>query len=85
MPISIKNEPTEALARCVAELTGETLTEAIRTALAERYERLRRGRGGRTLEAELTEIALRCAGRPILSTLSDDEILGYDEMGIPTR
>ena len=85
MPISIKNDPTEALARCLAELTGETLTEAIRMALSERYERLRRGRNGRSLEEELTEIALRCAARPVLSNLSDDELLGYDEMGIPTR
>ncbi|MCX6602347.1 MAG: type II toxin-antitoxin system VapB family antitoxin [Acidobacteria bacterium] len=85
MPISLKNDPTEALARQVAELTGETLTEAIRMALSERYERLKRGRSGRSLEDELNEIALRCAARPILSTLSDDELLGYDEMGMPTR
>ncbi len=85
MPISIKNEPTEVLARSLAELTGETLTEAIRVALSERFERLRRRRNGRSLEEELNEIALRCAARPVLSNLSDDELLGYDEMGIPTR
>lgn len=83
MPICINHGPTEALARQLAELTGETLTEAIRVALAERYERLRRGRGGKTLEEELNEIGVRCARRPILSTLSDDAILGYDELGMP--
>ena len=33
--------------------------------------------------AELNVIALRCANRPILWQLSDDQILGYDERGIP--
>jgi antitoxin VapB len=85
MPISIKNDQTELLARKLAEFTGETLTEAVRAALAERYERLRRARSGRSLAGELNAIALRCAGRPIVSPLSAEEILGYDERGVPTR
>ena len=85
MPISIKNEQTELLARKLAELTGESLTEAVRAAVAERYDRLRRARSGRSLADELNAIALRCAKRPVISQLSDDEILGYDEYGVPTR
>ncbi len=85
MPISIKNEETEVLARKLAGLTGETLTDAIRGAVAEKYERLRRARAGRSLAEELNAIGLRCAKRPIVSRLSDDEILGYDESGVPTR
>ena len=85
MPISIKNDQTELLARKLAELTGETLTEAVRAAVAERYDRLRRARSGRSLADELNAIALRCARRPAISQLSDDEILGYDESGVPTR
>lgn len=85
MPISIKNDETEQLARKLAELTGETLTEAIRGAVAERYERVRRARSGRSLADELNEIALRSAKRPDISDLTDDEILGYDQLGIPTR
>jgi len=85
MPISIKNDETERIARQLAELTGETLTEAIRGAVAERYERVRRVRAGRSLRDELNEIALRASRRPAISTLTDDEILGYDELGIPTR
>ncbi len=85
MPISIKNDKTELLARKLAELTGETLTDAIRTALAERYDRLRQARSGRTLADELNSIALRCANRPVISHMSADESLGYDEAGIPTR
>ncbi len=85
MPISIKNDQTETLARKLAELTGETLTEAVRASVAERYERLCRARSGRTLAEDLNAIGLRCAKRPILSKLTDDEILGYNEFGAPTR
>ena len=85
MPISIKNSQTEMLARKLAELTGETLTEGIRAAVEERYDRLRRARSGRSLGAELNAIALRCAKRPVVSPLSADEILGYDESGVPTQ
>jgi antitoxin VapB len=85
MPISIKNDQTELLARKLAEFTGETLTEAVRAAVVERYERLRRARSGRSLAADLNAIALRCAKRPVISPLSADEILGYDESGAPTR
>jgi hypothetical protein len=53
--------------------------------VAERYDRLRRARSGRSLIDELTVIAQRYARRPVISQLSDDEILGYDESGVPTR
>jgi len=46
---------------------------------------LARGKSGRTLADELNEIALRCARRPAISHLSADEILGYDDSGIPSR
>ncbi len=85
MPISINNEQTELLARKLSDLTGETLTEAVHAAVSERYERLRRVRDGRTVSTELNEIGLRCARRPIISKLSADAILGYDELGVPTR
>ena len=85
MSISIKYDKTELLARKLAELTGETLTDAIRTALAERYDRLSQARSGRTLADELNSIALRCANRPVIPNMIADEILGYDEAGIPTQ
>lgn len=37
----------------------------------------------RPLAERLNEIALRCATRPVLSRESEDEILGYDERGVP--
>ncbi len=37
----------------------------------------------RPLAERLNEIALRCARRPRLSKESEDDILGYDERGVP--
>lgn len=84
MAISLKDPETDRLARQVASLTGETLTEAIRTSLRERlrHEQLKRGEGPELAKA-LEEIARRCAALPVLDHRSDDEILGYDENGIP--
>ena len=85
MALSLKDPETDRLAREVARLTGESLTEAVRTSLAERLERerYRRGRSAKSLAEELDEIALRCAALPDLDTRSADEIIGYDENGLP--
>jgi antitoxin VapB len=84
MPLNIKDSRTNELARRLASATGETLTEAVRVALQERLARVeaRRGRGPR-LADRLTEIALHCAGSPLRRHRSEDEILGYDERGLP--
>lgn len=83
MPISIKNPETEALARRLAELSGESITSAVHHAVAERVERMQRQRQSASRMERLREISQRCANRPVLSQRSDDEILGYDAWGIP--
>ena len=75
MPISIKNNETEINAQEARGTHRETLTEAIRLAVLEKYERLRQARGRRSMGIDLNEIALRCARRPVISDLSADEIL----------
>lgn len=83
MALNIRNSKTEQLAETVAELTGETKTMAVTMALQERLERIQRERSGRSLVDELNEIALRCASLPVLDDRSEDEILGYNEDGLP--
>ena len=83
MALSIRNPEAERLAREVARRTGETLTGAIVTALEERLRRLDGRTTPRRLADELDEIALRCAALPVLDDRSEDEILGYNELGIP--
>ena len=62
MALSLKDRETDRLARALAALTGETLTEAIRRALAERLEReqIRRGHPG-GLAGRIREIGEQCA------------------------
>jgi antitoxin VapB len=85
MPISIKNPESEALIRRLAKLSGESITDAVHHAVAERVQRLEQHDPSEALFEEVTEIALRCARRPAVNNASEDEILGYDEWGIPTR
>ena len=83
MALNIRNAEVERLARRIAELTGESKTAAVAQALRERLERLQSVRSGRRLADELEEIARRYAALPVLDTRTDDEILGYDDNGLP--
>ena len=84
MALNIRNTETEELAETLARLTGETKTEAVKRALQERLKRVRGERTGRSRADELNEIALHCSRLPVLDPRSADEILGYDENGLPT-
>jgi antitoxin VapB len=83
MPLNIRNKQTEQLATALAKLTGETKTEAVTQALRERLERTRRTRTKHRLSDEIEKIALRCAALPILDARHPDDIIGYDQHGIP--
>jgi len=83
MALNIRNRNTEQLAAALAAMTGETKTEAVRRALEERLERTRRTRGQKRLVDEINEIADHCSSLPVLDARSADEILGYDEIGLP--
>ena len=83
MPLNIRNKQAEVLASALAKLTGETKTEAVTQALRERLERVRRARAKRRLADELDDIALQCSTRPVRDRRSSDEIIGYDENGLP--
>ena len=82
MAISIKDPETDRLARELAAATGETLTDAIREALRERLAREAQ-RSKRGVGAEVRRIQERIARLPVLDARTDDEILGYDDHGVP--
>jgi antitoxin VapB len=82
--LSIRNAETEKLARQVSRLTGETLTEAIGKSLAERLERIRRHREDKSLRRDIEKILARVDALPELDTRTADEIIGYDENGLPS-
>ncbi len=83
MPLSIKNDETERLARQIARETGESLTEAIRKALQERWERLKSRRRSHVLAGQVEDLLRRVDALPTLDSRPEDEILGYDEHGTP--
>jgi antitoxin VapB len=83
MVLSIKDPEADRLARQLARETGETITGTVIAALKERLTRVRRRHRGRRLADELDEIAVRCAALPVLDPRSPEEILGYDERGLP--
>jgi antitoxin VapB len=83
MALSIKDPEADRLAREVAARTGETLTAAVVVALRERLGRLRSRPRRQRLRDELREIGERCARLPTLDHRTAEEILGYDEKGLP--
>lgn len=85
MALSIKHPEADRLARELAEQTGETLTQAVLGALRERLVRETGRRRAPSVREELRAIRERCAELPVLDDRSPDEVLGYDERGLPGR
>jgi len=83
MALNIRNAEAEKLAAELARRTGESKTEAVTKALRDRLVRVRRERTKRRLADELEEIAEHCANLPVLDRRPAEEILGYDENGLP--
>lgn len=83
MALNIKNPEADRLARELAETTGESLTRTVILALRERLERIRGRRHGDGLRYEIARIQERIGGLPRLDDRCDEEIVGYDEHGLP--
>jgi antitoxin VapB len=82
--LNIKDRATEQSVRELASLTGETVTTAVRRAAEERLQRVRRSHTAGSLTEELLEIGRRCAALPDLDTRTPEQILGYDDHGVPS-
>ncbi|HKK91903.1 MAG TPA: type II toxin-antitoxin system VapB family antitoxin [Longimicrobiales bacterium] len=88
MPLNIKNPEVERLVSEVAELTGESKTEAVRRAMDDRLRRLRL----RIDERARTDRLERFLKREVWSRIPDgarapskaerEEILGYGDAGV---
>ncbi len=83
MALSIKNPEADRLARELASTTGESLTDAVLLALQERLERERRHRRPR-IGDRLRRLAKETSALPVVDHRHPDEILGYDDDGLPT-
>lgn len=80
MALSIKTDEADALARALAAETGETLTQAVTTALRERLERVR----GSAVDYQhaITGLVVEYREHRV-DHRTPDEIIDYDELGLP--
>jgi antitoxin VapB len=84
MALNIKHPDADRLARELARRTGETLTDAVLTAIRERLERERhRQPTARSAKDILREVRARLAKCPVHDLRTPEEILGYDDRGLP--
>ena len=84
MAILIKDPETDELIRELASRTGETIKDAVKTATKERLARLPPARKGRIDREKLAKILEEIRSYPVTDDRIADEILGYDENGVPT-
>jgi antitoxin VapB len=78
--LSIKSAKADQLARDLASLTGESITDAVVLSLQARLESERRRRRDRSLD----DIVDRFGTLPLLDDRDPDDIVGYDEHGLPS-
>ncbi len=86
MDVLIKRPKAVAKIRKLAKRTGETLTDAVERAVDERLAKLgpSRAKKGRVDRKKLAELLAQINSFPrINEDLTDEEILGYDENGLP--
>ncbi|MGY9055078.1 MAG: type II toxin-antitoxin system VapB family antitoxin [Alphaproteobacteria bacterium] len=84
MHLNIKNDDAHRMAKELAQLTGESMTEAVIQALearlAEERAKVRKSRAG--MAKDLRAIAEALQKTPLLDDRHPDDIL-YDEHGLP--
>ncbi len=85
MPLNIKNEDAHRMAKELAELTGSSITDAVTGALKDALKSAKTGvsESKKRLIRELDDIAIHCAALPLVDGRSPDEILGYNDDGLP--
>ena len=82
MAINIKDPATEALIRQLATRTGVSITESVRDSVAASLSRLPEQDSTRK-KMRLEEIVARGRARSVQDLRTPEEIIGYDEHGLP--
>jgi antitoxin VapB len=85
MGLSIKNEETERLVRELARREGVGVTTAVHRAVSDRLQaKAKLTRDPEAIMAAIRKIQADVSKMPILDHRAADEILGYDELGLPS-
>jgi len=85
MHLNIKNHEAHRLAAELADLTGDSLTAAVTTALRAQLAREKRLRASGPVAERLMDIGRRYAALadPDPGPPTPEDIIGYDETGLP--
>ena len=83
MALNIKSPEADRLARELARRRQQSITEAVIVALRAELDRESRRMRAPGMAQQLLAIGARYAALPSYGEHSDDEILGYDEHGVP--
>ncbi|MEQ1705027.1 MAG: type II toxin-antitoxin system VapB family antitoxin [Rickettsiales bacterium] len=90
MTLSIQNPEADKLAHILTSITGETVTDAVIRSLEERISRVKRNSKSSDNKntderlKRIKEMVIKFNQRPVLDTRTPDEIIGFDENGLPT-
>ena len=82
--LNLKDGETYELALRLAKLHGDTLNDAVKSALREKLARDEREATRQERLARMLAIVKAYQALPDKDTRTADEILGYDENGLPT-
>ena len=83
MALNIKDPEVDALVRELARETGESITVAVKAATQERLDRLRAAAPRERRRAAIRRIVERASTRPVLDDRPIEELIPYDENGLP--
>lgn len=84
MALNIKDPETDRIARELSAATGESITVAVRVAMEERLRRVRASGAEASVRAAIEAIMERGRARPTLDDRTPEDIIGYDERGLPS-
>lgn len=96
MSLDVADPELDQLARDLAEATGESVADAVKVSLRERLERVKPPAAPAPARKKVSEeerqrrlAAIRefrdyVQSLPVLDTRMPDEIIGYDENGLPS-
>ena len=82
MALTIESGEADRLARDLAALTNESLTEAVTAALRERLARVRIQQAD--VATRLDRLMVEYTAHPAADARSAEELIGYDAAGLPT-
>ena len=84
MTIAIKDRETVTLLEEIRTATGREVDDILRDLAMQEAERIRRERDIEERRRRINEITARSAAKIPKDAPSPDEIIGYDEWGLPT-